>query len=464
MRAIVRSTAVKLTLAFLLVSVLGTALAALYARQATQSEFDRFVRERAQNDFVSAAAAYYTAHGGWEGANDALRQAGGPPSSGQPGERPGGPIPFALAGQDGRIVVANNAYPLGDPAPAADLQAGLPVTVNGEVVGTVLVPSAAPPLDPREQQYLERTDRALMVAALAATLAALLAGVFLARSLSRPLREVTAAVRQVAQGRLEQQVPVRSRDEVGELAAAFNAMSASLQRSNRLRRQMTADIAHDLRSPLAVMSGYLESLRDGVLPPTPERFATLYTEVQHLQRLVEDLRTLSLADAGDLVVTRQPVSPGELLVRLSAAYQGQAETRGITLAVDIAEGLPAVEADHDRMVQVLGNLVGNALAHTPPGGTITLSARAEDGQVVLAVRDTGAGMTPEVLDHAFERLYRGDSARRDDGSSGLGLAIAKALVELHGGTITAASAGPGQGSEFVVRLASASEDRRPRLS
>jgi signal transduction histidine kinase len=281
---------------------------------------------------------------------------------------------------------------------------------------------------------------------------------------------MTAAVQRMEQGQLEQQVAVRSQDELGELAAAFNSMSASLNRANQLRRQMTADIAHDLRSPLAVMSGYLESLRDGVLKPTPERFEVLYTEAQHLQRLVDDLRTLSLADAGELTIARQRLSPGELLVRLSAAYHGQAEARGVDLTVEIAPAVPEISVDPERMAQVLGNLVRNALAHTPAGGTIGLSARPEDGLlpefslrgngsspvVALTVRDSGEGMSPEVLAHVFERFYRGDSARSNGGqpygSSGLGLAIAKALVELHGGQITAHSPGPGQGSEFTVRL------------
>ncbi len=232
-------------------------------------------------------------------------------------------------------------------------------------------------------------------------------------------------------------------------------MSASLNRSNQLRRQMTADIAHDLRSPLAVISGYVESLRDGVLRPTPERFEVLYSETQHLQRLVEDLRTLSLADAGELSMNRLRTAPGELLSRLSAAYQGQAQSRGIDLKVEVASELPPIDVDPERMVQVLGNMVRNALAHTDPGGTIDLSARREDGHVVLAVHDTGEGMSPEVVSHVFERFYRGDAARPEDGSSGLGLAIAKALVELQGGRVAAASAGPGQGSEFEVVLPAA---------
>jgi signal transduction histidine kinase len=191
------------------------------------------------------------------------------------------------------------------------------------------------------------------------------------------------------------------------------------------------------------------------LQPTPERFEVLHTEAQLLQRLVDDLRTLSLADAGELAMTRQQVAPAALLGRLSAAYQGQAESRGIHLAMDLPPNLPNVHVDPERMVQVLGNLVSNALLHTNAGGTITLSARREDGQVVLAVRDTGAGMTSEVLAHVFERFYRGDEARQQDGASGLGLAIAKALVELHGGRISATSAGRGQGSEFAVWLPAA---------
>jgi signal transduction histidine kinase len=216
---------------------------------------------------------------------------------------------------------------------------------------------------------------------------------------------------------------------------------------------MTADIAHDLRTPLSVITGYLESLRDGVLKPTPERLGVLHGEAQHLNRLVDDLRTLSLADANELPLMRLPTAPQAVLERAAAAYRHQASRRNIALTTGCEPGAPEVFADPDRLAQVMGNLVSNALRYTPDGGCIQLTARREGDGAVFEVRDNGAGMAPDVLPRVFERFYRGDGARpQPDGESGLGLAIAKSIVELHGGRIGAASNGPGQGSAFTIWL------------
>jgi signal transduction histidine kinase len=240
---------------------------------------------------------------------------------------------------------------------------------------------------------------------------------------------------------------------LGQLAQAFNQMSAAVARANQLRRQMTADIAHDLRTPLSVISGYLEAIRDGELAPTPTRLEAIYAEAQQLNRLVADLRTLSLADAGELSLNRQPVSVPELLARVATAYTHQAGQRQVSLSVQVAGDLPAINADPDRLVQVLGNLVSNALRYTLVGGQITLgAAQPQAGQVRLWVQDTGRGISAAELPHIFHRFYRTDKARQQtEGESGLGLAIAKAIVEAHGGTIAVESE-PGQGTTFMILL------------
>jgi signal transduction histidine kinase len=281
---------------------------------------------------------------------------------------------------------------------------------------------------------------------------ALFVGILLARNLTRPLRDLTGAIHAMTSGQLKQEVPVRSNDELGELTQAFNRLSADLTHSNELRRQMTADIAHDLRTPLTVVNAYIDGLRDGVFKPTPERFEAMHAEMAHLQRLVDDLRTLSLADAGELPMQRVPVAYPALLDRLAAAYAPQAQARGIALQVSTEPGLPDTFADPERMIQVLGNLVSNALRYTPPGGQITLSARPRGGAIALAVQDTGAGIAPEALPHVFDRFYRGDPARNQEGDeSGLGLAIAKSITEAHGGKIEVESE-LGQGTTFTVSL------------
>jgi signal transduction histidine kinase len=241
-------------------------------------------------------------------------------------------------------------------------------------------------------------------------------------------------------------------EELGELAAAFNQMSADLARANKLRRQMTANIAHDLRTPLSVIAGYTEALRDGVLQPLPETFQTLHQEAEHLSLLVKDLRTLSLADAGELKLTRQLVHPHELLERMAAAYLPKAQELEVTLQVTAQANVPPVNVDPERMVQVLGNLVSNALRYTPAGGQISLAAAQRGNNVLLTVQDNGVGIAPDELPRIFDRFYRGDEARQaSEGESGLGLAIAKSLVELHGGTITVESA-LGEGATFTIFL------------
>jgi len=464
-----RSLVFKLILAFLIVSVTGAVLTILFARWATFREFDRLVLEQAQNNFLANATAYYQTNGSWLGVREYFhRLAVAPAPQLQPGQQPP-PLPlqpvdrnrpvqqsrayvFAVADQDGYIMLPAGPYRLGSHISVDELAQGVGIEVDAQVVGTALVTGEPPPLDRREVQYLTRTNQSSLYAALAAILIALFLGIFLARTFTRPLRELTTATRAMAKGALEQQVPVRSQDELGELAASFNRMSADLAQANELRRQMTADIAHDLRTPLSVIKGYAEGLRDGVLQATPDTFQTVYQEAEHLSRLVEDLRTLSLADAGELTLTRQLVRPRELLERTAAAHLPRAQQLEIGLQVTAEANLPVMNVDPERMAQVLGNLVSNALRHTPAGGRILLAAAQQGSNALLTVQDNGIGIAPERLRRIFARFYRGDAARQaHEGESGLGLAIAKSLVELHGGMISAAST-LGEGTTFTIAL------------
>jgi len=464
-----RSLVFKLVLAFLVVSVTGAVLTTLFARWATFQEFDRLVLEQTQNNFLASATAYYQTNGSWLGVREYFhRLAAAPAPQPRPDQRPPLPQPqpedrnrpaqqprsyvFAVADQDGRVVLPAGRYRLGNHISADELAQGIEIEVDDQVVGTALVTGEPPPLAPQEVRYLGRTNQSSLYAALAAILISLFLGIFLARTFTRPLRELTTATRSMAKGDLEQQVPVRSQDELGELAASFNQMSADLARANELRRQMTADIAHDLRTPLSVITGYTEALRDGVLPSTPETFQTIHKEAEHLSRLVEDLRTLSLADAGELTLIRQLVHPRELLGRTAAAHLPRAQQLEIDLHVTADASLPSVNVDPERMAQVLGNLVSNALRHTPAGGQISLAASQQRNNVLLTVQDNGIGIAPNKLRRIFTRFYRGDEARQaHEGESGLGLAIAKSLVELHGGTISVEST-LGEGTTFTIAL------------
>ena len=299
-----RSLTLKLILAFLLISVIGIGLAAVIARAATGRQFDRFIMDRTRSEFVANAASYYQAHGSWTGAGDYFRQLNAP----QPGA-PQRPSSFVLVDLASTAIAPASPDRAGERIPPTALAHGQAVEVDGHRVGTVIDAGRAPPRDAREAQYVASTTRALALAALGAMVIALLLGVILARTLTQPVRDLTRAIEAMSRGELRQQVPVRSADELGTLTLAFNRMSADLARSNELRREMTADIAHDLRTPLTVITGYIEALRDGVLKPTPARFETMHNEAQQLKRLVEDLRTLSLVDAGELPMQQQRVAP-----------------------------------------------------------------------------------------------------------------------------------------------------------
>ena len=280
---------------------------------------------------------------------------------------------------------------------------------------------------------------------------ALILGGLLTGALTNSLSKLTDAAGMLAQGKLGYQVEIQSDDEIGELAGAFNKMSSDLATAGRARQQMTADIAHDLRTPLSVLLGYSEALSDGKLEGTPEVYAVMHQETRHLKLLIDDLRTLSLADAGELPLNREQVTPLAMLQRTAAALRPLAECQQVEIVVDAEEDLPPLSVDPERMAQVLGNLVSNALRYTPAGGKISLSAQNQAGKTLIQVSDTGSGIAPDDLPNIFNRFYRGNKSREANGEAGLGLAIAKSLVQAHGGSIRVESV-VGKGTTFTITL------------
>jgi signal transduction histidine kinase len=439
----------KLTLAFLLVSLLAIGLAAIVVQNVTSAQFNNYLLEQQREQFLRVAAEYYAANGDWRGVEIPLQVAQLLPPPPQPGKIPV-PQPFSLTGRDGRVIIPGGGFERGQIILPNVLGRGTPIEVDGLTVGYLLTTGAPPAQRTIEAQYLERVNLSLLAAALGGVVLALFLGLFVARTLTRPLRELTSATRSLARGDLHQRVDVKTTDEIGELAQAFNQMSADLAQAQQARKQMTADIAHDLRNPLTVLGGYLESLADGKLKPSSERFAVMQAEVAHLQRLVDDLRTLSLADAGELRLRKETLRVVDLLERVADSYRNQAEAQQIHLGVRADASLTEIALDPARMEQVLGNLVSNALRYTPEGGEIWLNGRQAEGGVILEVVDNGSGISPEIVPHIFERSFRGDSSRSGD-ESGLGLAIAKSIVELHGGEIGVEST-PERGSRFWILI------------
>ena len=446
-----RSLLWKLLLACLGVGIAAALVMAIMIGWQTRLEFQRFIVSRYRTTVVPMLAAYYDSNGSWEGAEGLLDRLEREQSFGGPGQVARRFAVVTLQDASGQALFT---IPAGQSAPRFSSIGRLRIVSGNATVGWLAVRFASAPENSPEAEFLRRTSLAIMLGILLATIMALVLGLILARTLSRPIRALTAATRAMAQGALGTQVDIRSRDELGELGSAFNQMSTDLAHSLQLRRQMTADIAHDLRTPLSVILGYTEALNDGKFVGDAPIYAILHDEAQHLSRLIDDLRMLSLADAGELPLQRTVIAPHELLERAAAAHRVQAEQKGVHLTVAAPADLPRVDVDPERMQQVLGNLVGNALRYTAAGGEITLRGDAVDGRVQLQVQDSGDGIKADDLPLIFERFYRGDRARNSNtGESGLGLPIAKSLVEMHQGTITVASQ-LGRGTTFTVTLPS----------
>lgn len=443
----------KMVLSFLLVALSSILLVAILVGRSTVTGFGDYVFQQERSDLQVAIEQSYVDGGGWEAVRRVVR---GQPGAGR-GMMGGGPhmaMPmgaFAVANTEGQVVIPGAGFRQGQLVGAEALEAGLPIQVDGQRVGTLMrAPQIADILPPAGQQFLATVNRILLISGAAAATLALIMGATLAGRLTRSLQKLKEGTWAVARGELGRQVDVRSGDEIGDLASSFNRMSADLARAEAARRHMTADIAHELRTPLSVILGNAEALADGVLPRSDENLQLIHEEAARLNRIVEDLRTLSLAEAGELSLAPRSVKPAELAESVVAGRRAAALEKGVDLVLDLHDEMPAVELDPDRFQQILGNLLDNALAHTMAGGRIWLRAGPSVDKLRFAVEDNGPGIASEDLPRLFDRFYRGDTSRsREKGGSGLGLAIAKSLVEAHGGKIRAEMREEG-GARFVV--------------
>ncbi len=283
---------------------------------------------------------------------------------------------------------------------------------------------------------------------------AILAGVVVSRTLAAPMSSLEEAANEIAQGDLTARVDPRGSQEMVAVGASFNAMAAQLEQEEALRRSLLSDVAHELRHPLHVLQGNLQAMQDGVYPTNDEEIERLLTQTQHLTVMVNDLYVLAQAETQRLPLHKQPVDIAGLVKEIVAGYQPLAQAQDIELLVQLLGTIPPVVIlDKARIRQALQNLLDNALRHTPPQGRIRITVEKKAGSLAILITDNGQGIAPELLPQVFDRLYRGDQARRREGeSTGLGLTISKAFVEAHGGTITAASPGVGQGSTFTILL------------
>lgn len=395
---------------------------------------------------------YYGQRGSWAGVQTVLRD---------PANTMGGLHELVIADAERRVIAAGVPGLRGTRIAANELRAGLELRTGGRIAAFLVPVEALDVLSGPERTFRNAVRRAILAAGMVAGLVALALAALLVRQLTRPLSRLAAAAERMAGGELRQEVSVESRDEIGRLAGSFNDMSRGLDRSEQLRRRLIADIAHELRNPLAVLKADLQALLDGLYPLTKAEIASLQDETLLLEHLVDDLRTLSLADAGELVLRREPTDLVAALRRFAASRHTVVQAKGVALDLEVPPTPVIVSIDADRVRQVLTNLFTNAVRHTPEGGRITISAQEVDNEVRVAVADTGPGIAVGELNDVFERFWRADESRaRETGGSGLGLAIARQLVEAHGGRIHAENRREG-GARFIFSLprGDAAEDK-----
>lgn len=439
-----RSIHFRFILVNVLVVIVSISLTTVLASRMTGSEYRRIqdIGDRAGQDrLVAMLTDVYRASGSWRDVQATVEQ-----MSAVTGER------ISVVDVSGTVVGDSAGEMIGRSYPLHRLPPFGKIFVNGAYVGTVVTDPSLVQRPPKPDSFEVTLNRMMLISASAAGIVAILFTFLISRRVTQPVEELTAAARKMEKGDLSVRVDVHSRDEIGQLGQAFNAMADGLSRMEQLRRNMVNDVAHELRTPLTNLRGYLEAAREGVVAPDAGFVENLYEETMLLNRLTDDLRDLSLVEARQLRLERQPVDVGALARAAVDAIRLQADARGVGVGAEIAADLPPADADPSRVAQVLRNLLNNALDFTPEGGRVTVGAGVEGNAIRVDVRDTGVGIAPEQLPLIFERFYRVDPSRtRSTGGAGLGLTIVKNLVEAHGGRVWAEST-PGSGSTFSFTL------------
>jgi len=412
---------------------------------------------------VSDLEGYYQQYGSWLGSEDLFRVG---PGAGFGGTRMGmesgkGMNDEEMMGQhlrlvdvDGNVIVDNKArHSTGHIIEEGELEYAIPLEVDGQKVGYLLAEGGMIFTSENEQALLSRLNSAAFTAALIAGGVSLVLALLLSNNLLRPVRDLTQAATHMAEGDLGQRVRVRGESQLATLGTAFNRMASSLQQAGERRRALTADIAHELRTPLAVQRAHLEALQDGIYDLTPENLIPIEEQNRALTRLVEDLRMLALVDAGQLALERIPTDFSALIKRLISRFDPQAAAQGVEIILSPMAAPTTLSIDPQRIEQIINNLLSNALRYTPEGGVISVQCSVNSGQsLLITVRDTGPGIPEESLAHIFDRFYKADRSRSPgNGSTGLGLSIARKLAQAHGGDI-AASNHPEGGAVFTLML------------
>jgi signal transduction histidine kinase len=429
-------------LSFLVVTVLSATILRANAEHAFVVE-----RERITAGLAAQLAAYYEQNGSWAGVNSLFDGANASSDFFFP---------------DGFVLVdeATETPIYGELLPDTTVDERVPVVTSSGVSAVLLVgsPPKFPMRAPENATFLFRNlglEEVLLMFAFVGVVISLLFGIILSRGLTNPLDELVLATKTIGAGNLDHRMKEKGPIETVTLAKSFNNMVSELQKAEALRRNLVADVAHELRTPIAALQANLYAILDDAYPMTKTEIAGLYEQTRTLSRLVNDLHEVAQAEAKQLPLHRQAVDLGTALPEMVAPFSIVAESKEIAFEIHTTSGLPRVNVDMQRIGQVVNNLLSNALRHTPEGGTISVAVERGEGQVQIVIRDTGEGIAAEHLPHVFDRFYRADHGRsRDMGGTGLGLAIAKAIVEAHSGTISAEST-VGSGTTMRVLLPAA---------
>ncbi len=468
---------VQLTLAFLVVTLLAVLGMALLLTGSVESRFRSYLARtdtfENTSEITQRLETYYGENGTWRGVEAVLP---GPNPNPNPGGGPrdgsgsrdgmgegraaemvegGSGVQYVIYSASGEIVYARNAQQVGQTVPVLRLRrSAAPLYRDNEIIGWIIVvlPGEAV-LTVAQREFVRDIRQIALLGAVGSILLALIAGIGIARWVSRPLVRLADAAHNVAGGQLGVTVDQGQLEaaEIRELSTSFNHMSTALAEAEDLRQRMTADVAHELRTPVGVLRAQLQAMMDGVHELSVERIAAAYDQSIHLARLVEDLRTLTQAESGTLQITHAEIAPGDLVQRVGDAFTPLAQDSGLHLEINISSDLPAINGDADRLRQVLANLLSNALRYAPSGEQVRMSANRAGDAVRFEVWNSGSSMTDEEAHRAFDRFWRADAARsRETGGSGLGLAIAAQVVKLHGGRIWAEPGSDGVGFLFEI--------------
>ncbi len=434
----------RLSISFLATALLVIGAVAWMVRASVESSFSQYVNvsnlARFGGDLVAALENHYMENEGWIGVEALLPSRGrgeGAASSSAPDAR--GAQVF-IADVDGIVIATTQPDWLGLAADSIGPSRRVDLVVEGHVVGMLgeQTPGTVA-LNEAESRFLQDTANGLLLTALFGGMVSIIVGIGLSYSLTRPLQHLTDAIRRWQLHGLQEPITVGGTDEIRRLGAAFNDLVDRLASGEAQRQRMSADIAHELRTPVTITRGHLEAMMDGVYPMDGAHLAVAYDQVLHLARLVEDLRLLTMAEAGRLPINPATLDIESLIASAVERFAPLAQDRGLTLTTHLPKETPSVYADPHRLQQVFDNLLSNAWRHTPDAGRITITVSNQPDELSIAIyNDSTERLDDEQIAHLFDRFWRGDTAReRDRGGSGLGLAISRELLRLQGGEITA---------------------------